>query len=277
MSTISHAGAAIRLTLFLVWTLVCLPLQLVLLAVGQGHAMLPFYWRIVCRVVGLNVRTFGALSLERPTLYVANHVSYLDILVLGSLLKARFVAKSEVAGWPGISFLAIIGRTLFIDRRPARAASQTAKIAALLQQGESLIIFPEGTSTDGNRMAPFKSALFSAAEFEVAGKPLLVQPLSITYTRLNGMPMGRVWRPLYAWYGDMSLAPHLWRALGLGQAEIEVEFHPPVRLSDYASRKGLAQHCERMVRHGLSRSLSGRRDLPPAAKPAQEPAKAGRS
>lgn len=259
---ISHASAAIRLSLFLIWTFLCLPIQLLAMLVGHGHALLPFYWHVVCRIVGLNVAVFGQRCDERPVLYVANHISYLDILVLGSQLKARFVAKSDVAGWPGINFLAVIGRTLFIDRRPALAASQTQKIADLLERGESLIIFPEGTSTDGNRMAPFKSALFKAAEIDVAGRKVLVQPLSITYTRLNGMPMGRVWRPLYAWYGDMSLAPHLWRALGLGQAQVELEFHPPVRLSDYASRKNLAKHCETVVRHGLSRALSGRREIP---------------
>ncbi|MBF0268230.1 MAG: 1-acyl-sn-glycerol-3-phosphate acyltransferase [Alphaproteobacteria bacterium] len=266
---VSTASAAIRLSLFIAWTLLCLVPYLLLMILRAEGGLCLFYWRIVCRITGLNVAVFGQMTTERPALFVSNHVSYLDILVLGGLIRASFVAKSEVAGWPGINIIARLGRTIFVERRPVRAAKQTGQLARRLLKGDSLIVFPEGTSTDGNRLMPFKSTLFSAAEIEINGQPVLVQPLTITYTRLNGMPMGRVLRPLYAWYGDMSLAPHLWKVLGLGQAQVEVEFHPPVRLTDYATRKGLALHCHRAVRHGLSRGLSGRRDEPVRTKAPQ--------
>ncbi len=257
---VSHLSALIRLTLFLTWTLLCLGPYLAVFSLGKLRAALVcIYWRVVCRITGINLAVFGKMTQERPVLFVANHVSYLDILVLGSLIEAIFVAKSEVAGWPGINILAWLGRTVFVERRPRLAISQTTKMTKHLEGGESLIVFSEGTSTDGQRVLPFKSALFVAAETLIDGQPVLVQPVSVTYTRLNGMPMGRAWRPLYAWYGDMTLVPHLWKVLGLGQALVEIEFHPPVRLSDYASRKALAQHCHRVVKHGVSLALSGRR------------------
>lgn len=268
MPLIAHATAALRLTAYLVWTLLCLPPYLVLLAMGRGAGLARFYWRIVRRLVGFKLVVIGEIAREAPVLYVCNHVSYLDILVLGGLLPARFVAKSEVAGWPGIGFFAKLGRTVFIHRRPVLAASQTALLASHLKDRESLIIFPEGTSTDGNRVLSFKSALFSAADVEVDGRLVLVQPVTLAYTRLNGLPMGRAFRPLFAWYGDMTLASHLWQALGQGRVQVEVEFHPPVRQSDYATRKSLALHCQRQVRHGHSRALSGRRQQALATKTA---------
>ena len=269
MPIVAHATAALRLTAYLVWTFLCLPPYLVLLALGRASGLSRLYWRIVCRLVGFKLVIYGDMAHEAPTLFVCNHVSYLDILVLGGLLPGRFVAKSDVAGWPGIGLLAKLGRTVFIHRRPILAASQTAMLATHLRDKDSLIIFPEGTSTDGNRVLSFKSALFSAAEVMVDGLPILVQPVTLAYTRLNGLPMGRAFRPFFAWYGDMTLLPHLWQALGQGRVQVEVEFHPPVRQSDYATRKSLALHCQRQIRHGHSRALSGRRAQAVATKAAQ--------
>ncbi|MBF0166378.1 MAG: 1-acyl-sn-glycerol-3-phosphate acyltransferase [Alphaproteobacteria bacterium] len=257
---ISQISAFIRLSLFICWTLLCLVPYLAIFALGDLRATFARrYWRTACRIAGLKPVVFGQMAQEKPVLFVVNHVSYLDILVLGGLLNAIFVAKSEVAGWPGINLIAWLGRTVFIERKPRLAVGETAKLTRQLKAGQSLIVFPEGTSSDGHRVLPFKSALFTAAETLVGGQPILVQPVSITYTLLNGVPMGRAWRPLYAWYGDMTLVPHLWKVLGLGQAQVEVEFHKPVRLTDYASRKTLALHCHRVVRHGVSRAITGRR------------------
>ena len=187
-------------------------------------------------------------------LFAANHVSYLDITVLGSLLDASFIAKTEVAGWPLFGWLARLQRSVFIDRRARSTAHQRDSIAARLAAGEALILFPEGTSGDGVRLLPFKSALFSVADHAAAGA-VTVQPVSIAYTRLDGMPLGRALRPFFAWYGAMSLAPHLWRMLGLGRLEVVVEFHPPTSLAVCGSRKMLARYCEERIAEGLAGAL----------------------
>ncbi len=119
-------------------------------------------------------------------------------------------------------------------------------------------MFPEGTSDDGNHVLPFKSALFSVAKhrFESGGS-LTIQPVSIAYTRLDGMPIGRALKPYFAWYGDMELASHLWALAGLGIITVEVVFHPPVDTSAFDSRKALAAHCHETVSSGVAAAYSG--------------------
>jgi lyso-ornithine lipid O-acyltransferase len=195
-------------------------------------------------------------------LFAANHISYLDITVFGSLIAGSFVAKTEVAGWPLFGWLARLQRSVFINRQVRSAAEHRDTIAARLAANEALILFPEGTSGDGNRVLPFKSALFSVANHRATG-PVTVQPVSIAYTRLDGMPIGRRLRPLFAWYGSMALAPHLWKVLGLGTVEVVVQFHPPTTLAECGSRKALARYCEELVAGGLASALSGRRGSPP--------------
>ena len=185
-----------------------------------------------------------------PVLFAVNHISYLDITVLGSLLPVSFIAKREVANWPLFGWLARLQRSVFINRQARSTADQRDSIALRLAANEALILFPEGTSGDGNRVLPFKSALFSVANHGATG-PVTVQPVSIAYTRLDGMPIGRRLRPLFAWYGSMALAPHLWTMLGLGTVEIVVEFHRPTTLAECGSRKLLAGYCHERVTAGM--------------------------
>ena len=245
-----------RLAVYLVWTVVLMPVQAVgLLLRRPWVATFPcFYHRACCRLLGLRVRQIGAPSDGRPVLFAANHVSYLDITVLGSLLPASFIAKREVRRWPLFGWLARLQRSVFIDRQVRSTAHQRDSIADRLARKEALILFPEGTSGDGNRILPFKSALFSVAR---GGVP--VQPVSVAYTRLDGMPIGRRLRPLFAWYGSMAMAPHLWRVLGLGKVEVVVEFHRLTTLDECGSRKALARYCEERVAAGMAGALAGRR------------------
>ncbi|HTV90945.1 MAG TPA: lysophospholipid acyltransferase family protein [Stellaceae bacterium] len=265
-----------RLTVYLLWTLPLMPVQALGLVLRRPWtASFPrFYHRQCCRILGLRVRQLGRPSGARPVLFAANHISYLDVTVFGSLLPASFIAKSEVARWPLFGWLAQLQRSVFVDRRVRSTVDQRDSIARRLTVGDALILFPEGTSGDGNRILPFKSALFSVA---AAVQGVHVQPVSIAYTRLDGMPIGRALRPLFAWYGTMTMAPHLWRVLGLGTVEVVVEFHPPTTLAEQGSRKALARYCEERVAAGLAGALSGRRGapaLPPAPKPAAAPAPA---
>ncbi|MFQ5783416.1 MAG: lysophospholipid acyltransferase family protein [Alphaproteobacteria bacterium] len=263
-----HVARALpRLAVYLAWTLTLLPVQIVAVALGWRLAeRLPmFYHRGVCRIVGLVVERRGEVSQARPTLFASNHSSYLDISVLGALIPGSFVAKREVASWPLYGLLAKLQRSVFIERRAGRAARHRDEMGARLAAGDNLILFPEGTSSDGNRVLPFKSALFGVAERRVDGRPITVQPVSIGYSRCGGMPMLRIMRPFYAWYGDMELVGHFWRLLGLGPATVVVAFHPPVTIEAFESRKALTAHCEAVVAAGVSAAIHG--VPPPVAAP----------
>lgn len=260
---ISSALSIFRLLAFVVWTLLALPAYLVILATGSRLYIryARAYFRVVNRLVGFDVVVRGRIESRHPTLFIANHASYLDIIVLGALVEASFVAKSEVASWPGFGFLSRIAQTVFVDRRKGGTARERDLLLARLESGRSLILFPEGTSNDGNRVLPFKSSLFAVAEDAARkGEILPVQPVSVAYTRLDGLPLTRALRQFYAWYGDMTLAGHLPAALGLGRVTIEVTFHPTVTIADFPDRKALANHCHDVISHGVVTALAGRVD-----------------
>ena len=258
---------AVRVALYIAWTLPCMPVQAFFLITRlPGRVTFPvFYHRICCRILGLKIEVHGRATRKRPTLFICNHTSYLDIEVLGSLIGGSFVAKAEVASWPLFGWLAKLQRTVFVDRRRGSAGDQRDQIAERLGAGDRLILFPEGTSGDGNRVLPFKSALFSVAERRVKGQPLVVQPVSISYARFSNLPMDRDLRPYFAWYGDMYLATHVWRMVKLGGATVVVQFHDPLTIEDAGgTRRGMAEHTHRTVADGVARALTGR--LPRSAR-----------
>jgi len=249
-----------RIFLYVSWTLLLIPVQAIGLRLGLSYTRrLPgFYHRSCCTIFGFRLIQIGEISDARPTLFVSNHTSYLDITMLSALIPGvSFISKAEVADWPFFGTLARLQQTVFIERRASRASSHRSVIHARLQHGDPLILFPEGTSNDGNRVLPFKSALFSVAEEEVNGEALVVQPVSIAYTRLDGIPFGRVLRPYYAWYGDMELAPHFWEMAGLGDLTVVVQFHRPVTIAAFGSRKTLAKACHKTIAQGVAMAITG--------------------
>jgi len=254
----------IRLPVYGTLTVALIPVQaLILLLLPRLWWALPkLYHRMCCRIMGLRVRVVGQPSAARPTLFVSNHVTYFDIPVLGSIMPVSFVAKTEVAQWPGYGLLAKLQRTVFVDRRRHTTAKQRDSIGARLAVGDQLVLFPEGTSNDGNRILPFRSALLSVAETASTERPLVVQPVSIAYPSINGLPMGWGLRPLVAWYGGMELGGHLWRFSRLGQVEVVVQFHDTVSVADFPSRKELTKHCAEAVAGGVDRALGGRLPAP---------------
>ncbi len=257
----STAYGILRLVAFLLWVALIVPIQWLFTSLGlSSRKTLPRLFHRVCLwIFDIKVRVIGVLSDDSPTLFVSNHVSYLDIEVLGSLIKGSFVAKSEVEGWPLFGWMAKTGETVFIDRKAKReAARQGETLAGRLASGDNLILFPEGTSSDGTRVLPFKTALFAVASQRIHDRPLTVQPVSLTPVLLDGMPLGRQFRPLYAWYGDMDLGPHLWQVAKLGGFTIIVEFHPPLNIERTGSRKALAEHCFVAVRSGVANAVAGR-------------------
>ena len=250
-----------RLTLYLLWILVLCPVQALALALRLKvrHRLPQIFHRVCLWIFGIKVVVIGRQSSDKPTLFVSNHVSYLDIEVLGALITGSFVAKSEVADWPLFGWMAKLQETVFINRKAKREiAQQGLSLSDRLLAGDSLILFPEGTSSDGNRVLPFKTALFAVASLRVDDRPLTVQPVSLTPVALDGIPLGRLLRPLYAWYGDMDLGPHLWQFAKLGGVTVIIEFHPPVTVDDAGSRKALAEQCWQAIHAGVARAVAGR-------------------
>lgn len=216
-------------------------------------------WSRGCyRLAGITVRTFGEPYRDAPALTVANHVSYLDIPILAALVDGAFVAKSEVGSWPMFGAAAKITGTVFVNRLSGEATSQREELTQRLSEGRrGLILFAEGTSTDGGRLAPFKSSLFSIAERPPEGRELVVQPVSIAYPRDDGgQPLTGERRALYCWYGDAALLPHMWRMMSLGGAEAEVRFHAPIRIASPMRRKDLAKAVEAAVAAGVARAFA---------------------
>jgi 1-acyl-sn-glycerol-3-phosphate acyltransferase len=220
------------------------------------------YYSYMARVLGMKLIVRGQPSAVTPMLYVCNHISYLDIVAIGAVVKGEFIARGDMADWPFFGLMAKAGRTVFIDRKRTSAGEAKDQIQNRLNHGGALIMFPESTSGDGNHILPFKSSLFVVAEGEIDGKPVHVQPMSIAYTRMNGLPLGVGWRAFLAWYGDMTLGPHLWQFLKLGSTTVEIEFHAPVTAAELGGRKALAAHCQKVSARGFAGLLAGRRDAP---------------
>ena len=256
-----------RTVAYLLWTVMCMPIQALLVLSGlPARSTFPRFYHSVClKLLGFRLVVRGKMTDQRPTLFVSNHSSYLDIMVLGGLIKGSFVAKSEVAMWPLFGWLAKLQRTVFVDRRMVNARRDGDAVGRRLAAGDNLILFPEGTSSDGNRTLPFKSALFAVAATPMGDKQLHVQPVSVACTNLDGIPLGRRFRWLYAWYGDMALAPHLWSVVRLGDLTVTVQFHKAVTLAELGSRKALADHCWRAVATGVAAANAGRMGLRDAA------------
>lgn len=218
---------------------------------GPRRPLTPHITRAVCRVVlvimGLGYRTRGQV-MDHAGALVANHVSWLDIFVLNARACVYFVSKAEVARWPGIGILARATGTMFINRTSKEAALQTAEFRERLAVGQSLLFFPEGTSTDGRQLLRFKSTLFESFFIQSLKNDTWVQPLSVQYEA----PVGKDSR-FYAWWGDMSFGAHLLQILATPrQGEVTVTCHPPLKVSDHDGRRALAQAAEDVIRTALS-------------------------
>ncbi|MEM1343588.1 MAG: lysophospholipid acyltransferase family protein [Pseudomonadota bacterium] len=177
---------------------------------------------------------------------VANHSSWLDIFALRATRLIYFVSKAEVADWPGIGFITRVTGTVFIERRRSHAKRQERILLERIAADQVLCFFPEGTSTDGQRVLEFKSSLFSAFFQEGPAEDVAVQPVSLCYHPAPGLPAS-----FYGWWGAMGFEAHLWQVLCRSRGgRVEVVFHPAVSPADFADRKALAQHCQAAVAAG---------------------------
>jgi 1-acyl-sn-glycerol-3-phosphate acyltransferase len=214
----------------------------------RGAGRIPMLWhQAVSRSLGVTSRIEGE-PLGGGVLFVSNHISWLDIPVLGSRIRGSFVAKAEVGGMGLVGHLADIQDTVYVEReRRSRAGEQVSEIQQRLGQGDNIILFPEGTSNDGVHVLPFKSSLFSVVDGDGL-EDVWIQPVTLAYTRLNGLPLTRQRLLDIAWIGDMELGPHAFDLMKLGRIEARILCHEPVRRSDFADRKALARHCHAVIR-----------------------------
>lgn len=277
--------AGLTILLLTIVSLVLIPLQWLVMKAGLSvQTKIPHLWHMIAvRLVGIRIRQLGEPESDRPLLIVANHASWVDIAVVGSLMPLSFIAKSEVAGWPVFGLLARLQRTVFVNRTRRTDTGRAAnEIAHRMGGGDAMVLFAEGTSNDGNQVLPFRSALLGAAT-RALGKDdtVWVQPLSIAYQSLHGLPMGRQFRPHVAWYGDMELAGHLWSVFAEGALDVVVEWGEPVLVNASTDRKALSRELEQTVRAMTTNALVNA-DTTNAEIPAsllfsieQKPAKAG--
>jgi 1-acyl-sn-glycerol-3-phosphate acyltransferase len=219
------------------------------------------YYRVLRRLLRIHVRVVGAPVADRAVLFVSNHVSWVDIVVIGSIVPVAFVAKREVASWPLVGITAKMQRTVFVDRTRRQQTGRTVgDIVARLVGGTSVVLFAEGTSSDGNRVLPFRSSLMGAVE-EIgahASHRIRIQPMSIGYTGLHGIPMGRQHRPLVAWYGDLDFMPHIKEFIARGAVDAVVSYAEPLAVHGPADRKAMAKALEGTVRALNTATLRGR-------------------
>ncbi len=202
--------------------------------------------RVALALIGIRYRVVGR-PMTGPGAIVANHSSWLDIFALNAGMRLSFVAKSEVAGWAGIGPLARASGTVFIRRDRAAATDQIGTLTDQLTAGQPLLIFPEGTSTDGRHLVPFKPTLFAAFLGGLQRDRMQVQPVSVIWKG----PAGGDPR-VYGWWGDMDFGPHLLAVLALPrQGAVTVQYHPPVQVADHPDRKALARVTHAMVAAGL--------------------------
>jgi lyso-ornithine lipid O-acyltransferase len=243
-------------------SLILVPLQILSMKTGLWREtfILKIWHRLIIRALGMRIHVKGTLSNQRPLLVASNHVSWTDIMVLGSMADVTFIARADMAGWPLIGMLSKLQRTVFIERERKRSSGdQASEIASRMAKGDAMVLFAEGSTSDGNMILPFKSTLFGAASMAIsegAAETVFIQPVAIVYTRLHGVPLGRRHRPIAAWIGDEDLMPHLKVLMAEGGLDVEVHFGEPVAFSKGSNRKETARLMESRVRDMVHAALA---------------------
>ena len=243
--------------------LIGLPAQWLALktSASLARSMPVIFHRYVLWVMQVKMHRIGQPDARRPLLIVANHLSWLDILVISAQFPVSFIAKSEVATWPIFGTLARLQRSVFVERaRRDKTAEVNHAIASRMQQGDAMVLFAEGTTSDGTRILPFRSALIGAAQTTTAqdGQSAYVQALNIAYPEIAGLPTGRAGLPFIAWYGDMDLLPHLMDFLSMESVSACITLGELRKVEPGSDRKALTKELEAEVRRHHSAALRGR-------------------
>ena len=219
---------------------------------GRASYYMPQLWhKLACLIVGLKIEVVGKPDHSRQMIYVSNHISYLDIPAVGSQVRASFIAKEEIEGWPGVGLLGKAQQTAYISRTSANAGKVANALDVMLKDGKSLILFPEGTSSVGTSVLPFKSSLFALA-MPKNMPPISLQPFIIELIDADGKPLTPESRDYYAWYADMEFAPHIWIFLQTTGATVRLTFLDVITPQEGQSRKELCKIIEAQITSGLN-------------------------
>lgn len=255
-----HMMAVAKILAFFIGTLILVLIHTVWYLLTRRLDVTMWFHKYCCFVFNIKIHVIGenAHKRNRPVIYLCNHVSYLDIVILGSMLDGCFVAKSEVAGWPGFGFLAKLQKTIFIVRDKSALIQSRKAIADAMGKDHDIILFPEGTSTDGWDVMQFKAGLLGiffpdkkgdGGAYDVIDNAL-VQPIAIKHVRTDGIPVTKDRQDLrdsYAWYGDMELAPHLWAFAHKMRTDVEIHMLPPLSTNDFVHRFDIANAAQERV------------------------------
>lgn len=244
--------AFIKFCAFSILILLIVPAQLIILACHKGCSsyILPHLWhKTTLFIFGIKTEMSGTPETHGQIIYISNHISYLDIPVIGSIIKASFVAKKDVESWPVFGFLSKLQQTAFISRSKNDAVKEKNNLNAMIEEQKSLIIFPEGTSTDGREVRQFKSSLFSIS-YRDNSPPIPIQPMTLQVIETDKQKIDtQKNRDLYAWHigMDTPLHKHLWRFAKCRGATIKIQFHPIISPTEHSNRKELAKACHSTV------------------------------
>ena len=254
--------ASLKMLGFVIACLIAVPPQIIIMLFTKGPAaqILPQLWmKLLCAVFGIRITVEGKPYRDGQLITMSNHLSYLDIIVIGSIIPDSFVSKADVAKWPVFGFLAGLRRTAYVIRGSSDPKIASEGVENRLREGDSLVIFPEGTSTDGREVIDFKTGVFARA-LDAEVEDLIIQPLTLHVTSSDKRPIQtQDDRDLYAWHRDMDddfeLQHHLWRFAKTRGADIKLIFHEPIRAHDYEDRKTLAKATHKPVSSGLQNSI----------------------
>lgn len=241
--------------LLFMWVLLMVPpvtLMHALKRKAQRARLIEFACKGVLAILNVHVKVVGELSAARPLLLVSNHVSYMDIPIIASVIEARFTPKSEIARWPLIGYCCKLFDCIFIDRNPKQIAKGQEDLSTALAEGSIVSLFPEATTGDGIHLLPFKPAFFDVAVAAEGMPPVVVQPVAILYKTISGLPIDSSQWPSVAWYGDMTLLPHMLGMLVMGRIGVELHLLPPITPQMGQDRKQLAALAQQAVSECLS-------------------------
>jgi len=258
---IGWARLVIALTCVILATLVLVPIQIIAMWTGwfSENFARSLWHGVNIKALGFRIHVVGEMTPQRPLLIASNHISWTDIEVMASLFDMTFIAKSDIDKWPVIGKLFRLQRPIYVEReRRRKTGQQASEIAQRMAGDQPIVLFPEGTTGDGNMILPFKTSLFGAAALSIGSgirETVHIQPVAVVYTRVQGVPMGRLHRPLAAWIGDSELLPHLSALLRGGGIDVELHFGQPIEFSDRTSRKEAARQVETQVRAMMQTAL----------------------
>ena len=236
--------------------IVLIPLQFVITRLGlfwNGPTMI--FHKLGCIFLGLRVRTIGEPLHNRPTLLLSNHISWTDIIAIGSVADVTFVAKTGVRNTFFVGFMASLQRTLFVDYHRRQDAKRTStEMAKRLARNGAVLLFAEGHRDLGTHVQPFRSALVGAAQEameEGGAKDVAIQPVTIAYTHLQGLPVSRNERSAISGMNARGFRAVVANLLTSGMKDVTIAFGAPIPLTADTDRKVVTKLAEVQVRRML--------------------------